>query len=33
MIARTPQERRQYEARLKAQRDERARMQYAVEQA
>ena len=33
MIARTPQERSQYEARLKAQRDERARMQYAIEQA
>ena len=33
MIARTPQERSQYEARLKAQRDERARMEYAVEQA
>ena len=33
MIQRTPQQRSQYEARLKAQRDERARMQYAVEQA
>ncbi|MDV6034698.1 MAG: Rpn family recombination-promoting nuclease/putative transposase [Phycisphaera sp. RhM] len=33
MIQRTPQQRSQYELRLKAQRDERARMQYAVEQA
>ena len=33
MIQRTPQQRSQYEFRLKAQRDERARMQYAVEQA
>ena len=33
MIQRTPQQRNQYEQRLKAQRDERARMQYAVEQA
>jgi len=33
MIQRTPQERTQYELRLKAQRDERARMQHAVEQA
>ena len=33
MIQRTPQQRDQYEQRLKAQRDERARMQHAVEQA
>ena len=33
MIQRTPQQRDQYELRLKAQRDERARMQHAVEQA
>ena len=33
MIQRTPQQRNQYELRLKAQRDERARMQYAVDQA
>ena len=33
MIQRTPQQRSQYELRVKAQRDERARMQYAVEQA
>ncbi|PAY15623.1 hypothetical protein CKO51_30940 [Rhodopirellula sp. SM50] len=33
MIQRTPQQRSQYELRLKAQRDERARMQYAVELA
>ncbi|MCO8124871.1 Rpn family recombination-promoting nuclease/putative transposase [Stieleria sp. TO1_6] len=33
MIQRTPQQRSQYELRLKAQRDERARMQFAVEQA
>ena len=29
MIQRTPQERTQYELRLKAQRDERARLQHA----
>ena len=33
MIQRTPQQRDQYELRLKAQRDERARMKHAVEQA
>ncbi|QDV43603.1 PD-(D/E)XK nuclease family transposase [Stieleria neptunia] len=33
MIQRTPEQRNQYELRLKAQRDERARMQYAVDQA
>lgn len=33
MIQRTPQQRSQYESRLKSQRDERARMQYAVEQS
>ncbi|QDV45073.1 PD-(D/E)XK nuclease family transposase [Stieleria neptunia] len=33
MIQRTPGQRSQYELRLKAQRDERARMQYAVDQA
>ena len=33
MIQRTPQQRSQYERRLKAQRDERARMEYAVDQA
>ncbi|MCO8124828.1 Rpn family recombination-promoting nuclease/putative transposase [Stieleria sp. TO1_6] len=33
MIQRTPEQRSQYELRLKAQRDERARMQHAVEQA
>ncbi|MGB7324610.1 MAG: hypothetical protein WBD31_07045 [Rubripirellula sp.] len=32
MIQRTPQQHSQYETRLKAQRDERARVQYAVEQ-
>lgn len=32
MIQRTPQQRSQYEARLKAERDERARLQYALEQ-
>ena len=33
MIQRTPRQRDQYELRLKAQRDERARTQHAVEQA
>jgi hypothetical protein len=33
MIQRTPQQRSQYELRLKAHRDERARLQFAVEQA
>jgi hypothetical protein len=33
LIQRTPGQRSQYELRLKAQRDERARMQFAVEQA